>query len=201
MGPCADLRWMLILITLFISGVESLSFGDGGAMVGVNLYSPLFKGPSPIWYSTEMIRHGKFLIQSYNAITGNELVSQKSDSYSDEEAAKSLFLMHDRVVISHGTQKHFENGPVLNYGNIAALRRWSASWEQLTSMPSRFTAEPMERKIRDDFMARVSASGMVQDYSGIRIALDGTKFKIADATVWNVVIDGVYLGQAATFPI
>lgn len=35
---------------------------------------------------------------------------------------------------------------------------------------------------------------------GIRVALDGSRFRIDSAVVWNVLIDGQFLGQAATFP-
>ena len=81
----------------------------------------------------------------------------------------------------------------------AALALWKASWCQLTSMPSKYTAEDMERGAREAFLKEVLDKGFVQNYSGIRIALDKTRFIIKDATVWNIVIDGVKIGQAATF--
>ena len=169
--------------------------------VASKLYDPTFIGPSPIWFSPEMLNHGRLLLQSYTALTGKELVSSALLKSDPDEAAKSLFLMYDRVVLSHGTQKEMKDGPILNYGNTAALRRWGASWEQLTTMPSRYTAEALERAERDKFMMQVTANGVVDDYAGVRIALDGTKFRIERATVWNIVVDNIYYGQAATFPI
>jgi len=68
-------------------------------------------------------------------------------------------------------------------------------------MPSRFTAEPMERSARDAFMRQVTEKGVVTNYEGIRIALDGERFRISDAVVWNIEVGGLYLGQAATFKI
>lgn len=76
---------------------------------------------------------------------------------------------------------------------------WKATWSQLTSMPSKYTAEDMERRAREAFLKEVLDKGFVQNYSGIRIALDKTRFIIKDATVWNIVVDGVKLGQGATF--
>ena len=37
-------------------------------------------------------------------------------------------------------------------------------------------------------------------YVGVRVALDGSRFQIDSAVVWNVIVDGQFLGQAATFP-
>jgi MEKHLA domain len=146
-----------------------------------------------------MLQHGQFLLTSYKALTGKELLPGAGGD--DKEASRRLFLSHERVVVSHGTQKDLPDGPILNYGNTAALRRWGASWEQLTSMPSKFTAGPMEREVREAFMRQVTEKGIVQDYTGIRVALDGTQFQIKEATVWNIVVNGAYLGQAATFPL
>ena len=81
----------------------------------------------------------------------------------------------------------------------AALALWKASWPQLTSMPSKYTAEDMEREARAAFLKEVSDKGFVENYSGVRIALDKSRFVIKEATVWNIVVDGVQLGQAATF--
>ena len=72
--------------------------------------------------------------------------------------------MHSNVtliVLSDG-----EKGPVLNYGNAAALKLWAASWEQLTSMPSSETAEPQERATRAAFMNQIKEKGFADNYSG-----------------------------------
>lgn len=59
-----------------------------------------------------------------------------------------------------------ERGPVLNYGNMAALKLWAASWEQLTSMPSSETAEPQERAVRAAFMNMIKEKGFADNYTG-----------------------------------
>jgi len=100
------------------------------------------------------------------------------------------------VLVSHGT----EADPVLNYGNAAALALWEMSWEGLTRTPSRLTAEAPERDERARLLAEVTTHGFIDDYSGIRIAKSGRRFRIARATVWNLITErGDPCGQAATF--
>jgi hypothetical protein len=46
----------------------------------------------------------------------------------------------------------------------------------------------------------VREHGFVDDYSGIRISKNGRRFRIRQATVWNLVdASGAFAGQAATF--
>jgi hypothetical protein len=100
------------------------------------------------------------------------------------------------VLVSHGT----EEDPVLNYGNAAALKLWEMSWEELTRTPSRLTAEAPNREERARLLAAVTKNGFIDDYSGIRISQTGRRFRIAQATVWNLLDEkGNYAGQAAKF--
>jgi hypothetical protein len=43
------------------------------------------------------------------------------------------------------------------------------------------------REQRASFLAEVTTNGFVENYSGVRIAKDGSRFLIEQATVWNVV--------------
>ncbi len=100
------------------------------------------------------------------------------------------------VVVSHGTQVD----PILNYGNATAQRLWELSWDELTSMPSRLTAEAPLREERARLLAAVTSQGFIDDYTGIRMTRSGRRFKISLATVWNLVtLDGQHYGQAALF--
>ena len=100
------------------------------------------------------------------------------------------------ILVSHGTQAD----PILNYGNAAALALWEMSWEELTRTPSRLTAEAPNREERARLLAAVTANGFIDDYSGIRISKTGRRFRIAQATVWNLLDErGNYSGQAALF--
>src|SRR6185503_4048167 len=98
--------------------------------------------------------------------------------------AKNLFLA-PFVLVSHGT----EADPVLNYGNAAALALWEMTWDELTRTPSRLTAEAPLREERARLLAEVTAHGFIDDYSGIRISKTGRRFRIAQATVWNLVTE------------
>jgi hypothetical protein len=109
--------------------------------------------------------------------------------------AKNVFAA-PFVLVSHGT----EADPVLNYGNAAALALWEMTWEELTRTPSRLTAEAPNRAERARLLAAVTRAGFIDDYSGIRISKNGRRFRIAQATVWNLLDkQGRHAGQAATF--
>ena len=100
------------------------------------------------------------------------------------------------VLVAHGT----EADPVLNYGNATALSLWEMSWDELTRTPSRLTAEAPNREERARLLAAVTKNGFIDDYSGIRISKNGRRFRIAQATVWNLLDErGAYCGQAAMF--
>jgi hypothetical protein len=90
--------------------------------------------------------------------------------------------------------------PILNYGNAAALALWEMPWEEFTGTPSRLTAEAPNRAERARLLSAVAADGFIDDYSGVRISKTSRRFRIAQATVWNLVTDsGEPCGQAATF--
>lgn len=109
------------------------------------------------------------------------------------EAVKEL-LEAPFAVVSHDTQAD----PVFNYANEQALQLFGMKWEEITQLPSRCSAEDMDRAERAVLLERVSRQGYVDDYSGVRIAKDGRRFTIHNATVWNLLDeDGNYCGQAA----
>jgi len=145
-----------------------------------------------IWESKRVIEHAVCLARSYRQFTRRELLPGATDN---RELARRI---HEApfVVVSHGT----EADPVLNYGNATALALWEMSWDELTRTPSRLTAEAPLREERARLLAEVTANGFIDDYSGIRISKSGRRFRIAQATVWNLVTEkGQPCGQAATF--
>lgn len=97
------------------------------------------------------------------------------------------------VVLCHDTSVD----PLFVYANAAAQQLWQRSWTEFIGWPSRLTAPAEQRAQR----AQALASGeVVRGYSGVRVAADGTLFRIVDATVWPVTDeDGNVVGQAATF--
>ena len=100
------------------------------------------------------------------------------------------------VVVSHGT----EADPILNYGNQTALDLWELSWQQLLTMPSRLTAEPVNRAEREWMLEQARGRGFIDTYRGVRISGTGRRFLVENALIWNV-LDACYepIGQAATF--
>lgn len=181
----------MLSILFFVTGLIAVNFNSA-----MNIYQANFEGPSPLWYSPLMIKHSEYLIRSCYDLCRVELVDMKLLKSDPFEAAKSLFFDSTKIVLSHGIQNDKE-GPLLNYGNVAALSQWDASWEELTTMPSKYTASDQDREQREKFMKTVRDVGFVDNYSGVRVNTKGESFQISDALVWNIVIDNVKLGQAA----
>ncbi len=136
----------------------------------------------------DLHQHVMRLLKSYKRWTGNDLLVPGSGA---SDLAKAPF-----VIVSHGV----EADPILNYGNEKALELWEMTWEQFIKTPSRLTAEAMNREERALLLERVTRFGYIDDYSGVRISATGKKFRIEQATVWNILDeDGDYCGQAAMF--
>jgi hypothetical protein len=136
--------------------------------------------------------HGAELLRTYHRWTGRHLIEPCGDAHAE---ARMLFEA-PFAVVSGGA----EGDQILNYGNKTAMELWEMDWDTLTRTPSRLTAEPMHRDERAEFLRRVRERGFIDDYSGIRISSKGRRFRIDQATVWNVTDAlGNYTGQAATF--
>ena len=144
------------------------------------------------WLQPDMLAHARLLASSYRRLLGVDLLADCPD---DAEFATRMFEL-PFVVVSHGT----EDDPILNYANQTALDLWKMDWATLTRTPSRHTAEPGHRDERARMLDPVTRQGYIDDYAGIRIASDGSRFRIDQATVWNLIDDaGIRRGQAATF--
>jgi len=138
------------------------------------------------------VEHTERLRRTFHALTGRDLIDP---TLSPEAAAEALFHA-PFVVLSHAAAAD----RLLTYGNRAALELFALTWEELTQMPSRLTAEAPDRAERARWLAQVAARGFIDDYAGVRIARTGRRFLIQRATVWNLTDDqGRRCGQAATF--
>jgi hypothetical protein len=145
-----------------------------------------------VWQSPAVIAQTQLIARSLDHWTGRALLP---GLFNPLGLAKNVFES-PFVLVSHGT----EADPVLNYGNAAALKLWEMSWDELTRTPSRLTAEAPNREERARLLAAVTARGFIDDYSGIRISQSGRRFRIAEATVWNLLDErGKYAGQSAKF--
>lgn len=113
------------------------------------------------------------------------------------DPARWLYEDAPFAVLAHNTAVD----PVFIYGNKAAQTLFEYSWNELITLPSRLSAEPMERAERQRFLDRVLRDGFVTGYRGIRVAKSGQRFWIEDATVWDLRDEqGTFRGQAAMIP-
>ena len=132
------------------------------------------------------------IVESYRRLTGLPLLSPDTPQMSLREA---LWLA-PRAIVAHGT----EADPIFFYGNRLALELFEMTFEEFTRLPSRLSAEPLAQTAREKLLAEVTRRGFVDQYSGMRIASSGRRFRIADATVWNLLDEaGACQGQAAVF--
>ena len=135
--------------------------------------------------------HAALLVDSYHRLLGRPLV----DMAPGADLGRSLYEA-DFILLSHGT----EADPCFNYANRAAQELFGYPWEAFIGLPSRMSAEPLEREARDRLLARVAAHGFIDDYAGVRVAADGRRFRIQQAAVWNLAGEaGTLRGQAACF--
>ncbi|MEK7259609.1 MAG: MEKHLA domain-containing protein [Pseudomonadota bacterium] len=131
------------------------------------------------------------IAESYARLLGRPLLGDGADP------VQGLWSL-PRVVLAHGT----ETDPLFFYGNCLALELFELTPEQLITMPSRLSAEPLRREERAQLLARVAENGFIDDYSGIRVSSGGRRFRIYDAVVWNLIdTSGKLHGQAATFAL
>lgn len=145
--------------------------------------------PEPDADNGFLAAHVSDVLRSYHTLTGKHLISSSEDDAKQVYHAPFVLLSHDGAA-----------DPLLTYGNLAAQKLFAMGWSELAGMPSQKTAELPERAEREELLRRVAENGFIDDYSGIRIAADGRRFMIRNATVWNVTdMSGSRIGQAATF--
>ncbi len=125
-----------------------------------------------------LIKQVELLCSSFYHWTGASLLA-----ISPEIDPEQALMYASFAVALHDTQAD----PHFNYANLAALQLFKTTHGQFIGTPSRFSVEPMLREARADLLARVAKFGFVDDYAGIRIAADNTKFMIDKAIVWNVI--------------
>lgn len=121
--------------------------------------------------------------ESYARVTDARLVP----------VSESLWTM-PRALVAHGT----ESPPLFFYANRVALDLFRMGAAQFIGLPSYQSAEPDLREERANILARLDEHDVVMEYSGIRVAADGTHFHIEDAVIWNLRdAAGTVHGQAA----
>ena len=127
---------------------------------------------------------------SFERLAGRPLIEPSSDGL--EQAMWDA----PHAIVAHGTEAE----PLFFYGNRVALGLFAMTAAEFIGLPSHRSAEPALREARAQMLAGLEQGGIVEGYSGVRIAADGRRFVIAGASVWNLVDEsGQAHGQAATF--
>jgi hypothetical protein len=135
--------------------------------------------------------HVQRLRLSYCRLTGNDLALPELAPIA---AARWLYQQAPFALLSHDTQAD----PVFNYANLTGQCLFEMDWATLVHLPSRFSAEPLAQAERQRLLEEVSTQGYIANYSGVRIARSGRRFRIEGATVWNVYDENdAFYGQAA----
>ncbi len=125
----------------------------------------------------------------FRRLTGRELAAPSA-------GAEWLYRQAPFVVLAHDGG----GDPRFIYANETAQACFEYSADELIGLPSRLSAEAPERAERQRLLDRVSRNGFILDYSGIRIAKSGRRFRIKNAIVWQLIdAEGAHHGQAATF--
>ena len=135
----------------------------------------------------------RLIVASHLRVVGRPLLS--GVGAQDARLGDALWNA-PQAVVAHGTQAD----PVFFYGNRMALELFEMDFSAFTTLPSRYSAELLDREERAALLERVARDGYIDDYAGIRISGSGRRFRIENATVWNLIdANGAYRGQAATF--
>ena len=142
--------------------------------------------PFPIADDTRLF---DLIIGSFRRLMGRDLAGPAAD-------AEWLYYRAPFVVLAHDGGAD----PRFIYANKTAQTCFEYSADELIGLPSRLSAETEERAARQLLLDRVSRDGFISDYSGIRIAKSGRRFRIENAVVWQLIdAEGMHHGQAATF--
>lgn len=141
-----------------------------------------------------LAEHAALMLTSHRRLTGRDLLPPAT---SPEETAQQLYTA-PFVVLSHDRA----DDPRFTYANLAAQRLFAMPWDEIVGLPSRYSAEAPAREERQRLLDTVAHQGYIDDYGGVRVARDGSRFMIRGATVWNLLdASGEVLGQAATFAL
>jgi hypothetical protein len=133
------------------------------------------------------------LAGSYSRLVGERLVPSEHDN---QNAVRWLYEEAPFCVLAHNT----DPDSIFIYGNKTAQTCFEYSWDELTSLRSRLSAEKPNREERQRLLDAVKRHGFATGYRGLRIAKSGRRFWIEDVTVWQLVDRGGLLhGQAAVY--
>lgn len=139
-----------------------------------------------------LLEHATLLANSFYKHKGHRLIKNNGNNAMQ---AKELFQAKFAVLSHTGN-----DDPIFNYANQTALELLEFDWDELITLPSKLSAEPINQAEREKLLQQVSVKGYIDDYHGVRISKTGKRFEIRHAIVWNLIDDNEkYQGQAACF--
>ena len=102
------------------------------------------------------------LISSHLRLVGTPLLPAE---VAVDDALRWLYQDAPFCVLAHNTAAD----PRFVYANLAAQRCFEYSWEEMTALPSRLSAEAPNREERQRLLESVSQKGRADGYRGLRI--------------------------------
>ncbi len=155
-------------------------------------FDPTKPGPSDtsLTYSSAF---ADTLERSYKERLGTNLVPA-----SDNIVPAAHWLYQDApfCLLVHNTARD----PRFIYCNMAAQACFEYSWDEMTRLPSRLSADSVKQAERQELLDAVHRYGYATGYRGLRIAKSGRRFWIDNVTMWQLFDDiGTVCGQAAIY--
>ena len=137
----------------------------------------------------DLAKHLELIASSYERLTGKHLLNVLEGGDIVEAFSRLPF-----AIVAHNSSPD----PIFFYANAKALELFEMTWEEFTALPSRLSAEPGCQLERERILQSVKLNKFSEDYSGVRISKNGRRFKIENATIWNLEDEEHgYVGQAA----
>ena len=151
----------------------------------------MFSRAEPTIGNQFALSEARIILDSYAHYLKKPLMAQHSSPNNGKELYQATFAL-----VAHDAS----SDPIFFYANSLAQQLFEMNWSEITSIPSRQSAEPILQSERQALLDRVAQYGYINDYSGIRISKSGRRFWIRNATVWNLIDEqGNKIGQAACF--
>ncbi|MFM7464211.1 MAG: MEKHLA domain-containing protein [Cyanobium sp.] len=149
----------------------------------------------PPWLEPPALEVVALILETHKLAFGRPLVAGTDPRCNLRLAAQEMFAA-DQAVLAHDGAED----PRLIYANAAALRLWRRPWAEMIGLPSRLTAEPEEQPARAKALAVAQQQDALAGYTGIRVDIEGRRFRIEGAKVWSLYDTGrTARGQAAAF--
>jgi len=145
---------------------------------------------TPPWLAAESIVHAQIIVAAHHRHTRRHLIPATADPVADATAlydARVVVLAHDGG-----------EDPRFVYANRTAQTLWGYTWAEFIGMPSRLSAPPDQRAVREGLLLAGRADGVVIARDLVRVTRTGRRFIIDEIVLWNLDQDGMR-GQAATY--